>query len=186
MAEHEHPLLSYRELIAELKQLLSDQAVGVMFICTLDNHAVHLGVDKGNIVGCRFRFKRGADALPMILEMEAGHYSFVPGPTGPADGSLPATDELLQMLDNSEQNTSTDLPIQGETDLSALPTIITSELTRYLGPIAAVLIEDYLDEEGPARDSGALQKMITSMASEIADVKKRDEFTKAVLNKLSP
>ncbi len=157
-----------------------------MFISTLDNHAVHLGVDNGNIVGCRFRFKRGIDAMPMILEMEAGHYSFVQGPTGPADGSLPATDELLEMLDNNELSTPTDLPIQGETNLSALPSIITGELTRYLGPIAAVLVEDYLDEVGPARDSGALQKMITSMASEIADITKRDEFTKAVLDKLSP
>jgi len=184
MAEHEHPLLSYRELIVELQRLLSDRSVGIMFISTMDNHAIHIGVKKGQIIGCRFRFKRGADALPLILEMEAGRYSFTPGSPGPADSQLPATEQLLDMLTHTKQNSPTDMPIQVANDLTELPNIVSDELTRYVGPIAAVLVEDYLDESGPVRDSGALQKLITSMASEITDERKRDEFTKAVVGKL--
>lgn len=184
MAEHEHPLLSYRELISELKQLLSNRATGVMFISTLDNHAVHINLEKGTIIGCRFRFKRGLDALPLIMEMEAGHYSFNLGAPGPPDTALPPTDTLLQMLTNTGHNTPADMPIQGVTEITEVPEIIAKELAMYLGPIASVIVEDYLDEIGPVRNSGTLQKLIKSVASEIADKRKRDEFTEAVINKL--
>ncbi len=184
MTKHEHPLLSYRELISELKQLISERASGVMFISTNDNHAVHIGLENGEIVGCRYRFKRGLDALPLIMEIEAGRYSFNSGPSGAADASLPPTDGLLRMLAESNMSKPTDKPIQGVSEISAAPSIIAMELAHYLGPIASVIIEDYLEEVGTVRDSSALHKMIKSVASEITDDRKRDEFTESVLSKL--
>jgi len=184
MTEHEHPLLSYRELLNELQQLLSQRTKGVMFISTLDNHAVQIGIDKGQIIGCRFRFKRGKEALPLIMDMEAGHYSFTSGPSGSPDNSLPPTDTLLQILASTNNKTPADMPIQGNTELAAVPALIATELALYLGPIATILVEDYLDENGPVRDNGALKGMITALASEIADQGKRKEFFQHVLSKL--
>ena len=184
MTEHEHPLLSYRELLGELKQLVSKRTSGVMFISTLDNHAVQISIDKGKIIGCRFRFKRGEEALPLIMDMEAGRYSFTPGPSGTADKSLPPTGTLLQILDSTNNKTPADMPMQGNTELAAVPALVATELALYLGPIASILVEDYLDEKGPVRDNGALKGMITSLASEIADQGKRNEFTQHVLSKL--
>ncbi len=184
MTEQEHPLLSYRELLNELKQLLSKRTSGVMFISTLDNHAVQIGIKRGKIFGCRFRFKRGEEALPLIMAMEAGRYSFTPGPPGLPDKSLPPTDTLLQILGNTKNNTPADMPIQGNTQLAAVPALIATELAIYLGPIASILVEDYLEENGPVRDSGALKGMIIALASEIEDQGKRDEFTQHVLSKL--
>jgi len=184
MVKHEHPLLSYHELIEELKQLISERASGVMFISTIDNHAIHIGIDDGDIVGCRYRFKRGIDALPLIMDMEAGRYSFNPGPPGTVDDNLPPTDGFIRMLADTDQAEPAQKPIQGNTEISTATSVITMELTQYIGPIATVIIEDYLDDVGPINDSGALHKMIKAVASEIADDGKRDEFTDHVLSKL--
>lgn len=184
MAGHEHPLLSYSELIAELRQLLSGRATGIMFISTANNHAIHIGIQTGEIVGCRYRFKRGIDALPPIMEMEAGRYSFNPGSSGSDDPALPPTDVLLKMLSERNQGAPADVPIQGTNQPSEAHALIATELALYLGPIASVIIEDYLDDIGQVHDSGALQKMLGSVASEIADERKREEFTKSVLSKL--
>ncbi len=155
-----------------------------MFISTEDNHAVHISLEKGKIIGCRFRFKRGLDALPLIMEMEAGFYSFNPGAPGPSDTALPPTDALLQMLTNTGLDTPAEMPVQGDIELTEITNIIVTELARYLGPIASLIVEDYLDDIGPIHDSGSLQKIVNSAASEIADERKRDEFVKNVFSKL--
>ncbi len=184
MIEHEHPLLSYNELIVELKKLLRQRATGVMFISTLDNHAIQFSLVKGHITGCRFRLKHGLDAIPHIMEMEAGRYSFNPAPPGPRDKNLPHTKTLINILGEDVPHEPTHTPIQGGIDISALPSIITNELARYLGPIAAILVEDHLDELGPIQDSSSLQKLMKRVAAEISEENKREEFIQGVMHQL--
>jgi len=155
MATNAHPLLPFQEILSEIKHLVATKSTGTVFITSQDNHAVQIGLDSGNVIGCRFRFKRGNDALPLIAAMEAGRYSFANASYSGEDASLPPTTDML-----------------------------LQELALCLGPIASILIDDYLQDEGAVDSPKELQKMILTLADEIDDPKRRDEFLQRVQSKL--
>jgi len=184
MATNAHPLLPFQEILSEIKHLVATKSTGTVFITSQDNHAVQIGLDSGNVIGCRFRFKRGNDALPLIAAMEAGRYSFANASYSGEDASLPPTTDLLHILEGDGSRQTLSATANTEMGGGEVATMLLQELALCLGPIASILIDDYLQDEGAVDSPKELQKMILTLADEIDDPKRRDEFLQRVQSKL--
>ena len=77
------PVLTYRQLIAEVKRLCVQRQTGWVFITTSDNHSVRFALQNGAIVAMIFRNQTGLEALASIQRVLKGSLSFSNGPPGP-------------------------------------------------------------------------------------------------------
>jgi len=176
------PVLTYRQLIAEVRRLCVQRQTGWLFITTSDNHSVRFGLQNGAIVALTFRNKTGMEALAAIQQVLKGSPSFSNGlPNPKPQAGLPPTPELLALL----QSAATDHPDEdtgpGPLDeaLARSRPIIEAELVEYLGPMARLL----LDEHVPAASS--LTDLIDSLAREISDPAKSASFKERVRARLA-
>jgi hypothetical protein len=177
------PVLTYRQLIAEVRRLCVQRQTGWLFITTSDNHSVRFGLQNGAIVALTFRNKTGMEALAGIQQVLKGSPSFsnrLPDPKPQA--GLPPTPELLALL----QSAATDHPDEADTGpgpldeaLARSRPIIEAELVEYLGPMARLL----LDEHTPAASN--LSDLIDSLAREISDPAKSASFKERVRERLA-
>ena len=175
------PVLTYRQLIAEVRRLCVQRQTGWLFITTSDNHSVRFGLQNGAIVALTFRNKTGMEALAAIQQVLKGSLSFSNGLPKPQAG-LPSTPELLALL----QSAATDHPDEADTGpgpldeaLARSRPIIEAELVEYLGPMARLL----LDEHVPAASN--LTNLIDSLAREISDPAKSASFKERVRERLA-
>ena len=184
MATHEHPLLPSQEIFDEIRQLVAAKSTGTIFITSQDNHAVQIGLDNGDIIGCRYRFKRGKAALPLIAAMGAGRYSFDSTNYVGEDSSLPPTANLLHILEGGSGSQAMLVTSSTEKGGEEVATVLLQELALYLGPIASILIDDYLQDEGAIDTPDGLQRMIMTLADEIDEPGRKKEFLQRVQSKL--
>ena len=90
-------VLTYGQLIGEVRRLCAQHQTGRMFITTSDNHSVSFGLQNGAIVALSFRNQTGLEALASIQRVHKGSLSFASGlPPKPQPG-LPPTPELLAL-----------------------------------------------------------------------------------------
>ena len=177
------PVLTYRQLIAEVRRLCVQRQTGWLFITTSDNHSVRFGLQNGAIVALTFRNKTGMEALAAIQQVLKGSLSFSNGlPDPKPQPGLPPTSELLALL----QSAATDHPDEADTGpglldeaLARSRPIIEAELVEYLGPMARLL----LDEHVPAASN--LTDLIDSLAREISDPAKSASFKERVSERLA-
>jgi hypothetical protein len=177
------PVLTYRQLIAEIRRLCAQRQTGWLFITTSDNHSVRFGLQNGAIVALTFRNKTGMEALAAIQQVLKGSPSFSNGlPDPKPQAGLPTTPELLALL----QSAATDHPDEADTGpglldeaLARSRPIIEAELVEYLGPMARLL----LDEHAPAASN--LTDLIDSLAREISDPAKSTSFKERVRERLA-
>ena len=96
------PVLTYRQLIAEVRRLCVQRQTGWLFITTSDNHSVRFGLQNGAIVALTFRNKTGMEALAAIQQVLKGSPSFSNGlPNPKPQAGLPPTPELLALLQSA-------------------------------------------------------------------------------------
>ena len=191
---------SYFEIISELKSLCSAHLSGTMFIKTQDNKSVRFTLENGEIVNCCFRQTKGYDALPMVLGIESGTFSFNEhAPLGMSLPALPDTDELLVMLASKKVTASTSSGAQQETgpaiikrndNLNSKNDVIFAEmknvLTEYVGPMAGVLFSEYANEKDQIMsDLVEFEHMIDSLASQIGNPAESEEFKLRILDLVS-
>src|SRR4029453_14286582 len=176
------PVLTYRQLIAEVRRLCVQRQTGWLFITTSDNHSVRFGLQNGAIVALTFRNKTGMEALSAIQQVLKGSLSFSNGPPAPKpQPGLPPTSELLALL----QSAATDHPDEADTGpgpldeaLARSRPIIEAARGGCLRPMARLL----RDEHVPAASN--LTDLIDSLAREISDPAKSASFKERVRARL--
>lgn len=95
----EHEELDFKELLDELRDLCANRRTGTMFIHTDSNHAVRFGLEDGRIFLCSFGKYRGLDAIPHLLGIQSGKYSFAEAVfNSGSEVPQPTTEELLEAL----------------------------------------------------------------------------------------
>ena len=177
------PVLTYRQLIAEVKRLCVQRQTGWVFITTSDNHSVRFALQNGAIVAMIFRNQTGLAALASIQRVLKGSLSFSNGlPNPKPQAGLPPTQELLALL----QSAATDHPEEADPGPGPLDetlargrAAIEAELVEYLGPMARLVVDEHL----PAANN--LTDFIELLAREINDPVKSASFKERVRERLA-
>ena len=175
-------VLTYGQLIGEVRRLCAQHQTGRVFITTSDNHSVSFGLQNGAIVALGFRNQTGLDALAAIQRVHKGSLSFASGlPPKPQPG-LPPTPELLALLQSAAADPADAAdagPRPVNEAVARSRAVIEAELTEYLGPMARVVIDEHL----PAASN--LTGLIDSLAREIGDPAKSARFKERVRERLA-
>lgn len=198
-----HNILDYAGLMKELQRLCDEGRTGTMFITTTHNHPIRFILQDGEITSSVYRMKRGFDALEKIKSMEGGTYRFADNVfTSMEELNLPPTSEILSSLQQRaappQSAASAAVPEQAPAAESRSPArsaaapgmteaikVIEYELAKFLGPVAAMYCEDYLEDEGPVSNADDLRNMVHAMAEEIGDSSKETVFKEKALGKLT-
>src|SRR5262245_65068447 len=100
-------VLTYRQLIGELRRFCTQRQTGCVFITTSDNHSVRFTLQNGTIVAVGFRNQTGPAALASVQKIQKGRVSFSDGlpPQDPQPG-LPSTPDLLTQLERADSGVS--------------------------------------------------------------------------------
>jgi hypothetical protein len=195
--------LEYDGLMQELQRLCDEGRTGTMFITTTHNHSIRFILHEGQITSCVYRVKRGFDALDKIKSMEGGTYRFADDVfTSMDELNLPPTGEILSSLQRRAAPSQSAAPQAAPERASAAKPrararrpaagkgmadaikVIEHELAMFLGPVAAMYCEDYLEDEGPVSNADDLRNMIGAMADEIGDPSKETVFKEQAQGKL--
>jgi hypothetical protein len=145
-------LLPYSELMTEIQYLSSEKKTGTLFITSDEGHLVRIVLNEGRITYLVFdTLHRGYDAVPLIKTINSGRLQFAEGVFETAqEVPLPNTEEILQLFQETK-STHIDTGIQ-KTNLSKIPPNlmkaaeqIKKGLANYIGPFAAIVCDEYLD-----------------------------------------
>lgn len=97
----ENELLPYNKVMEELITLCSDRSSGNFNLFTDQKHAAVITLNKGDIVGLRYRISQGLEAVNHIKEIIKAKVRFVQGneyDTTQINITLPSTEDLLKRL----------------------------------------------------------------------------------------
>lgn len=194
------PLVSYDELLKELRQLCSDRRVGTLFISTADNKAASFTLLEGEIVGARFRVFRGREALPMIKNIGMARYAFADGKVADTDPDLPPTAEILALVGSPAPRPPTSArpaspsssaaaaapqapPRPSRLDVGRIQIVLESELVEYLGPMAKMICREHIEKAGPIDGPPDLKRLVDGLAREIGDAAKEERFKRVAWDK---
>jgi hypothetical protein len=177
-------LLSYAELIAEVRRLCAQRSSGCIFITTSDNHAIRFELRSGKIIALSFRQHTGAKAVESIQRITGGQlrYSAEVVERAP-QADLPPTPELLAalgasgMMATSDSNGAGSAPPRADFDRSR--TVIESELAEYLGPMATLVCQEHMALATDVND------LVESLARELRDAAKAASFREQVRKRLA-
>lgn len=170
----------FGELMAALAEHCSRRRSGTLFIVTADNHAARFVLDQGEIVTCSYSVKQGHDALPLLRDIKECSYRFADDVFS-AIGELPMppTDKCLKYLRGEAARTATQRPPAGKS-VAAAVAIVREELTRLIGPVAGIILDNHVKKSGTPEDAAAVGALIDSMAGQIGNEAKARAFVEAV------
>ena len=101
MAYNEQDLLPIEQIKKELLLLCADGQSGDLCLFTEEKHAAVISIDKGNIVGLRYRISRGNDALKLIKYISKAKIRFQPDAVKMnhvSAAKIPSTADILHIL----------------------------------------------------------------------------------------
>jgi len=175
-------VLTYGQLIGELRRLCAQHQTGRLFITTSDNHSVSFGLQNGVIVALSFRNQTGLEALAAIQRVHKGSASFSGGLPPKSQPGLPPTSELLSLLQKAATDPADAAdagPRLVNETVARSRAVIEAELTEYLGPMARIVVEEHVTA---AHD---LTDFIDSLAGELNDPAKSATFKARVRDRLA-
>jgi hypothetical protein len=179
-------LLTYRQLIGEVRRFCAQRQTGCVFIKTSDNHGVRFTLQNGTIVAVGFRNQTGLEALASVQRIRKGRVSFSDGlpPQDPQPG-LPSTADLLAQLERADSGVADgDEPKAGPGPVNEAlvqsRAIIEAELVEYLGPMARVVFGEQI------ASASNLTQLIETLAGEFKDPAKFAQFKERVRERLAP
>ncbi len=197
---------SYNELMNYLKQLCHEKADGTLFITTDQKHSVRFKLHNGHITSCNYRFKRDHDAIKLIKAVKSGKYKFFAGTTGSETGDTVRSTDLYTALfgkisqapkEMNKKSGFLEKPDFSHESMSATASnlldaenvekaieMIARELAHFIGPVARMICDEYINRTGETRSLDDLIAMADSVASEIGDSVQEQQFTKAVLGSI--
>lgn len=172
-------------LIAEMETLCRNRSTGMVFIATDDNQMARLNLNAGEIKFISFHNKRGADALALISNIQAGRLRFEEGLTAETVTiDLPSTVDIFKFLNNPIGTLSasavSSAPKHTGMALSASDRVMIEEvLTEFIGPMACIVCEEELNA-APDLESG-----LRKLAAEIQESSQIQDFLTQVRARLS-
>lgn len=195
--------LSFQQLIDQLKGYCSSGQSGTLFIKTQDNRSARITLDRGEIIACAYSMKRGTEALPLIRSIRSASYAFTPHSSEDSQKMpLPGTVEIMAILQGTVEAPYVPAapvvkPVTTKTATSSVvePTSlqnpgteinkneaaieqISSVLTKFIGPLASVLCNDYVSNQGPITRYSQFVEMIEVLSDAIGSEKEKTEFKK--------
>lgn len=172
------PFSSHQQLFSELLSLTQSNSTGTLIINSNDSKMTRVVLEGGEITSITHNELKGLDALPVICAIKDGSYSFVDDlDLGTKQADLPGTDEILDMLKVEASFQS------GSDKYDDLIGNVQFELTKHVGPIAGVLVEEYLDANGSPDSLDDFGIMLEKLSSKIPDTEKADQFTIDLMTK---
>ncbi len=171
----------FSDIVLEIKKLCDAGKTGALYVATKKNKSAQIMLDRGNIVFVYFFTKRGKDALSLMMEIEAGRFRFQEGRITVKPMNLPPTSEILdylmsgakpsEVINIAPTQSTAAAQIQPDKQLSSAEREkLEFMLSKYIGPMAAIICEDTLDTVPD------LQTAVEALASEIPDGAKAEKF----------
>ena len=165
-----------------LLNLYIKQLTGVLFFKSPSNKLYRIYIDKGEIVHLTSQGEKDKAVLEHFLFEKGGEYSFTQQPISVVQSAFqipPMTEILLQMGLPKEK-----IEARPKTNFNGkLFEAIRWELTRLIGPISSVIINDKLIEMGEIKDlfpRERIQELIEKISAEIPDNDRKNIFNKTV------
>lgn len=180
--------IGFTELVSLIRDLVQQRKTATVFVKTVDNHSIVIGLSEGDITSLACGLHRGLSAIPMVRKMGAGTYRLeADAPTTPSPG-LPATADLLAALEGGK-TLETEVASGVEWGAGAIdPARVRDALCRlmheFIGPIAHMVCEDTEQEFGGLQDAAAVGEFINRLSREIADPAESRQFVAAAHAKL--
>ena len=172
--------IDFTQFLATLRAQVESQATIYLRMVTDENHTLWIGVRAGRIESLLFGPRRGIIALHYLHTIRGGtllldHQIHLPPTPG-----LPDTSTLLQLLDQAGHATSGSssaaLPQtaarsgldsrHAESILARLEALLQEQV----GPIAHMVIEDWLEELGGLQDEATLRRFIDGLTREVEGI----------------
>lgn len=188
----EKKALKNKELMQEIIGLCRQYESGTVFIATADNHLARLVLINGEVEFASMHRLKGIDAIRELASLSSGLFGFDPDlqlVTQKQD--LPDTESLIQILQSGvaysrqygqakpQQNDEQLLPRVKVMD------ILVEESTEYLGPMAAIICQDYMQKLTGAINSTDIQQVIRQLEQDINNTEKAQKFRAAVMARIS-
>ncbi len=175
----------FQDLIAQLHQVCQERRTGTLFIATDDNRLARISVEQGQIVFLAFQTKRGAEALPLMRQINAGRSRFEDGMiTAVSKIPLPSTDEMLAYLNGAaapaepvpvKPPPQTGMPSPLAEPISAdAVAVLEAELAEHIGPLAGIICAEHRPKHY------ALGALAAALAEEIPDPDRAAQFLERV------
>ena len=186
----ETAVLKYKDLVDELRRLTIEKKTGTVLIATQDNQLARILIDNGEIIGLAYGLKHGLEAVPAISSISEGRVKFSESKVGSHEaGQLPPTHELLQLLAPGKAAAPTRAKEQQRASLRpdqvpAALKIVENELVEFLGPMASIVWQEYLDKEGKPSRVDQLLHLVNALTKEIGDPAKVAQFKEQVTKKM--
>ena len=189
---------NYDELMGYLQELCLEKADGTMFITTDQKHSVRFKLYDGHITSCNYRLKRDYDAIKLIKAVKSGTYKFFAGISEPTASNISRPHDLYAALfgettlsPNKINSTSTagnnsmtvSQPLDSETVKKTIEAI-AKDLAYFIGPVARLICDEYINRTGQARTKDELIAMAESVAVEIGDSVQEQQFIEAALGSI--
>lgn len=189
-----------KDLFVALEGFCRAGRTGVFRIVTHTNHAAAVGLEAGRVVALRYRIRRGAEALLLLGQIEAGQYSFNESESLGEDPALPASDEILAQLglrgtQAPARPPGAALPPTAAPTAPAAPqpappadaptlspaarAILEAALAEHIGPMAGIIVRNTLVK------TGDLNEVITALRAKIPNADRARQFEEEVRRKLA-
>lgn len=190
MADAHLSFANYGELLEIVAGLCADGRTGSLFIVSDTNCFARIVIAGGNIIYLEYRLKKGAEAIPLFVEIKHGTLDFKDGKVISHKASpLPPTSDLLGQLGGGAPVAASTPKAKPAAKGSATPAdafgLIEEELVDILGPMASLVWEEHLEQAGGPEADVDLGQLIDSVATEIDNPAKAAEFRSHVREMLA-
>ncbi len=165
-----------------LLNLYLKQLTGILFFKSPLNKLYRIYIDKGNIVYLTSIGEKDKALLEQFLLEKGGEYSFTQQPISVAQSTfqIPPMAEIFQQMGLPKDK------IEAKPKSSFNGRLFESirwELTKLIGPISSIIINDKLIEMGEIKDlfpRERIQELIQKISAEIPDDSRKNIFNKTV------
>lgn len=165
-----------------LLNLYMKQLTGVLFFKNPSNKLYRIYIEKGEIVSLTSQGEKDKATLEQFLHEGSGEYSFTQQAVSVVKSTLqisPMSQILLDMGLPKEK-----VEARPKTGFnSKLFEAVRWELTKLIGPISSVIINDKLIEMGEIKDlfpRERVQELLEKIIAEIPDADRKERFRKEV------
>ncbi|MBL8250888.1 MAG: DUF4388 domain-containing protein [Candidatus Competibacter sp.] len=167
------PSLSSSDIVNRLRGLCQEKQTGTFYIIENGHLLGQISLQAGEIIALLAQKRQGLNALPLLVGIRNGGMAFAPGPLSAHRMDLPATHDILAILDGA--NTAADLHQAGpETAAPALSEaskkFLEHTLKDLIGPIAAMICADCF------RTAATADEAIEALAQEIPNPQAAAQF----------
>ncbi len=165
-------------MLAELVKLCQGGASGTLFTTLTDGHQLRIGLLRGRIVHVASLSQRGLTALKTLPLRAPRSFRFEAGLSPEPQSDLPPTPAILSLLQEGTRVAPHAATAEGsELDAKTL-SIVTEELTEYLGPIADILVEEQ-------RQAASLDILLNRLSAQLDSPEQAQKFAQRVRARLA-